>query len=256
MAPTIASHMSKFIALCLVLLTAPAFAAKAKDCQNALAGKRPDRKTLGAGAALQLKPELKRIGFSATATMILEPAEKINLYKDGGPLDGGWALPPGMRLRTLSGYKKKGGVAFVEIEIPGTEMRGFMHWIDLYHNALVVEPGAPVEEKPSRAKPAKFPDKGHPQQFEALAAEGKTIYGRPFAKEGDLVWIANHTRIMSAKSVGTLVKISQPLVPGVWSSRGMVIVQTLAGTEEQVYHYDCNPLSQEEADLVTKKPKM
>jgi hypothetical protein len=245
--------MNKLIIFCLILLTAPAFAAKSKNCETSLVGKRPDRKTLGAGAVLQLKPELKRIGFYSAATMILEPAEKTNLYKDGGPLDGGWALPPGIRLRTLSGYKKKGGVAFVEIEVPDTEMRGFMHWIDLYHNALVVEEGAPVEVKPSRAKPAQFPDKGHPQQFETLAAEGKTIYGRQFAKEGDLVWIANHTRIMSAKSVGILTKISQPLVPGVWSSRGMVVVQTLAGTEEQVYHYDCNPISQQEAELVQKK---
>lgn len=215
--------------------------------------KRPDRKTLGVGSILQLKPQLKAIDVTPEGYLTQVPSPTVNLYHEGGPLAGGYRLPPGVQLRTLGEYSKATGVAMLEVEVASRPaVRGVMHWADVYNNAVVVEEGAPVAEKPQRAKRIQFPDKSNFRAFDELAAAGKTVYGRPFAKVGDTVWIANPSRVMSRSSVGVVKSIQNPE----WAhARGLAVVTTYDGKEITDAHNNFNPLTPDEAAMVEPAPQ-
>lgn len=232
--------MQQIILLCLGLLFSQSSFAASKKCEAPL-GARPDRKTLGVGALLQLKQNLKTTGFGSGVFPVQVQTGELHLHKSLELGRGGWRILPGMQLRTLSAYQKVDGIAFVELEVPGTEMKGFMYWTDLYRNAVVLEEGLPVVKK-TRSAVAKFAEKCRPSEtWDELKRQGLTAYGRPFGSVGQLVWIQNHSRSMSPKTVGWVRHLDDN------GRYPMVVVETLSGETREVLHDQCSLLTDAEA---------
>jgi hypothetical protein len=224
-------RLPTFIFLILIFL----FCFEAGACGDNLSSSlpRPNRETLGPGAKLILRSE----------EVFASPAADLNQARV--------AIRPGQEITTLTGYyKRHGRIPVVSVEVEGFDGPLQIFWNDLYRKAVVLQPGRAPTPKVKKAGRLKFPDKMHQAQFAAWAEEGRTWYGRPFAKKGQWVWVANHSRSMSIHNVGKVDSIEVRLSPGNWSQRGWATVKTLSGETKTVYHYDCNPVSQDEVALV------
>lgn len=145
--------MRSFVYQCLLLtLTVLSAAgpastsATSEDCSEHLEGQ-PDSKTLGIGSLIRLKPNLRSILLKDDA-LGFRQVSKIDIHHEGGALEGGYSLYPGVVLRTLS----PAGNLRVHVEmVDDPTIHGYMYWWDIQHNTIV-EKAAPPDSTQSAKK--------------------------------------------------------------------------------------------------------
>ncbi len=249
--------MSKLILTCLkvrlaivvcAFLSAVVFASSsllAANCEKSLSGKKLDRRTLGAGATLRLKPTLKGIRVLDNGYTGTEPVTHLTAYAPDIPLGHKeeFQLPPGQQLRTLGSVFKVGtGPYQIRVELLPTGEPVMMYWVDVFNNALLEQAGEAKDSKPKAVK-HKFPNSWDRFNEDRLWKKGHTAWGRPKAEIGQMVWIANHSRVMGRGSVGVLQEIDP---------HSIADVRTLDNKTKPAYHSQCVPLTDEEIAWFTK----
>lgn len=215
----------------------------AGNCEQAVTNKkalRPNRKTLGAGALLRLKPKLVELEVKPNTFVGNQPAESVRAYFPDLPMfaEQIFELAPEQEMRTLGPVKKNGDLPYyIEVELLPHGQKAVMYWVDVYNNALVIEEGETLTPK---VRPAKilFPNSWDRARATELWKIGQTAWGRPRAQLGQLVWAANTSRLMSKGSVGILEEFNE--------ATNMATIRTLAGKKKIAYFSDCIPLTKEE----------
>ena len=173
----------------------------------------------------------------------------------GGVFEGGFGAPPGVELEILAAPKKTNNINAIEVKDIASGKVGYVFWSEFKASTTLIKPSSEPAPPPKvKADKIQFPEKARRNEFESLAAVGQNVYGRPFAKIGQKVWVANSTRKMSKNNVGEIVRIDRALVPGDWVFRGNAYVKTIAGHEMFTTHYDCTLLTDEEYERVMTAP--
>lgn len=224
--------------LAILVFSLPSFAAPCGANLNGLS--KPNQKTLTAGALLRLKPQLKKVIVHDNGYTGTEPTSHILAYTPEVPLHAEkvYELLPNEQLRTLTGVIREGNLPLrVKVEILPSGERAVMYWADIYNNAFVELAGETKPEKPKIVR-HKFPNSWDRFNQEKLWSQGQTAWGRPKAKIGQMVWIANHSRAMGSGSVGILESADE--------ADNWATVKTLGGATAPAYYWSCVPLTEEE----------